>query len=873
MTLSATSSKTFQSQTLLEIVKSAKAQNKLPQGEELKLSGPTVSFEDLKQQCEGHPELEALVQDFIDHPDKYEKGKSTASHQAPAKSVSFGGQPASKSAYTPGTPLLKQDAATTALGNEITKLRDREAALSANLKKGISPAAAAQKVSSERDALRTQILAQVRKYEGMLTEQAKAQIQPFETAVKEAEARVASAREQASQAGSGPAGDGARAQLTQAQHDLEARQRELKGFKAEFNARTSRSELLAMSYEQTPASWTANQGTSELDVLKRNLALEAGTMAKLMQQTDPKAYAREVYAQKAKLKEGMNAVYAKLMTAPLESLRRLPEIVKSGQPPTELQQHYLKLLGLDLKNGQVLNSANGQAISGDSLTRLLETADAVYQSTAGLSTSREAKAVNVLRNAFLTAESRSHDVALRGRMAAVDQADTETNQIAGEVETQQQDIQRDQEQGSKLEAEAQVVGGLITIMTDILPAAPPHKPPSDPHQGQGEAQPTDAAGKPLPDTSTQGEPVQIDVPVVVETVKALPEAKLSELNAAIAPQGLEIARSASGELSYKQNDAPVSAQTFWQAYAAKVTDNVTRLSGIEAEMHAIETGLPKKISALERSQAQLAEARAGLGKNHQALVSELAEAKETIRNIKAQLADPNAGLSAEERKSLEEELAALEASVKDVEAKMPAVNERVRKTEERAERAQARASETIERAKTETLPRLRKARQRLKNMMLHWQSMLPRLGEFLDKLMQVRNPTPVQKLAEDALRKLIDRADELENDYKRALAPVPNNEKLYEFTDKLRLLIEETQAQFETLQASQQEADGVQKKISGDHFTKQIEQGAYHAKKLKQISASQHKLSPAELQDLSAALKHVKGSLFMNQSLQAKLAS
>ncbi|MEZ0371193.1 MAG: hypothetical protein ACAI44_19015, partial [Candidatus Sericytochromatia bacterium] len=89
MSLSATGN-AYSAQQLQSFIQQAQSQGKLPQTEGLQASGENISLAQLQEQCQGHPALEGVVQEFINTQDNLQmSGNSTQSYEF-TQQASFG---------------------------------------------------------------------------------------------------------------------------------------------------------------------------------------------------------------------------------------------------------------------------------------------------------------------------------------------------------------------------------------------------------------------------------------------------------------------------------------------------------------------------------------------------------------------------------------------------------------------------------------------------------------------------------------------------------------------------------------------------------------------------------------------------------------
>lgn len=576
-------------------------------------------------------------------------------------------------------------------------------------------------------------------------------------------------------------------------------------------------------------AWRKLGKGSELDKTLGNTSRQASAIAEIIKTAG--ALRKDVPQNiDLQLEKDNNFAYAKLYTvdkpAEMGQMIETLQACRDGKltAPTADQGALLKKLGLEFKDGKLMNliASTNPPLNAEALDSMIETAKALKPALEGRPGEDNLHVIQVRNKvmAYLNADDRLAKAEQRINTATerVRDASEATAQTAKDIEDaghELDDIQAQETQIASRVSAGELAIAKLTMVKDQIPLAEPD---------------------------------------------------LAQLNKGLAPFQAEVRIDPQTKgMVFRINNTDATADQVITHIQGKMAQDKDQLAALDQRGHAIQ----KRLTDLDLTQ------KTNLA-NQNAAEAELHHARDEGRNALKLYEEAEAQLpTAADIKSIPGG-AGLSALTQTAQQRSKSLRENLKRTEERADQAAALSG----RVKTEAgriqersqagLKQYAYGRSKIKAISRMLDQLLPRLNQMAGRMPEIKkNPEQAELDARNAqirakVEALAEQADQLQARLQLAQAPVYKD--LDKIGSDLEKLLNQIQNEFKSIDHHVENHDHVQRSTTNTHTLKLLDNSAYHARKLKELT-SHSKEEKARL--LTEAIKQIRGNLFVANSLQS----
>lgn len=803
----------FSSQQLLDFVGQAQKQGKLTQAEaaDLKASGPTVSLEQLRESCKDHPQLEVVVQAFLNTQDKLGMSGASTQRSEFVKSVDF----------TAGKTPQPEKQAKSQTETALAAIDDRS-----------------QRVSAEIDRLKGRLGAQ---HSPSQTAAIKSQIASFsEELAGLRQKRKDIVRNASDDLLAGLQAPGAENQTHNGKSDLDVVLRNTAAVDQELNSALRMKEGAAQTEEVTGLGLKSGQSF----IYANLITAQAPELHKLLHVlnefrnghlTAPSEQDQKVLKDFGLQIKGKQLV--NLMT--MEALR--PESLN-------------KMIETAVSLERVQKPGGDATPEGKAVARLRHNMALAFRSSQELSAARSGLDVRVreLRDANVNLETQTRKLT------------ESTARLSSE--TQVLDAKTEQLQTANT-AFTYLTEEFVPIAPEDPNAPPVSRRPVNPDaaivtpgtDGQtassaGPAAVADGASEPQAGAGPDGKAERPRRPHN--------PAHLALTNAGLARYGMQIQANRWGVLSFTINGQAVDPRSFMLAARARVLEEKAGVEASRARVVELQGTVRRDQEAVSVAREEVTRAETNFDQAFERNERAIADAKSRQPGLEEALADPNLppfmrdlarGVSADFGKQIARaeaempELRALRAELHALSAKNQAAAQAAQTSAHlalsNADRAVAKADKTI-------------------SQLSNWLSMS--LADFIDALKNMPKLRIGPQLLKEALGQVHEQIHSIQI---RLEQNAGNGPKLQALSDDLQKLLKSVHSLFQTLNQSESESQQIQSQLTTANMQRLQENCSYHLNKLQALQNHGHEQIAAQLAESTKALR---GSLFVAQSALAE---
>lgn len=784
----------FSSQQVLDFVGQAQKQGKITQAEaaDLKASGPTVSLEQLRESCKDHPQLEVVVQAFLNTQDKLGISGASAQRSEFVKSVDFAaGKPPQPEKNQTDTALAAIDDRSQRVSAEIDRLKGR---------------LGAQHSPSQTAAIKSQIASFSEELAGLKQKRKDIVRQASDTLL------------------AGLQAPGAENQPRNGKSDLDVVLRNTAAVDQELNSALRMKEGAAQTEEVTGLGLKSGQSFIYANLIT--------------------AQAPELH----KLMHVLNGFRNGTLTAPSEQDQK---VLKDFGLQIKGKQ-LVNLMTMEALRPESLNKMMETAVSlervqkpggdatpeGKAVARLRHNMALAFQSSQELSAARSGLDLRVqeLRDANVTLEAST-----RKLTESTTRLSNETQVLGAKTE--------------QLQTANTAFTYLTEEFVPLAPADPNAPPvsrrPANPDAALvtpgSDGQPASSAG---PVASEPGEgPDRSDGKAERPRRPHNPE-HLAATNAGLARYGMQIQANRWGVLSFTINGQAVDPRSFMLAARARVLEEKAGVEASRARVVELQGTVRRDQAAVSVARAEVTRAETRFDQAFDRNERAIAAAKSRQPGLAEASADPNLppfmremarGVSTD----FDRQITRAEAEMPKLRALRTELHALSAKNQAAAQVAQTNANQALASADRAVA----KADGEISNLS-KWLSLS--LADFIEALKNM----PKLRLGPQLLKEALGQVHEQIHGIQLQLEQnVGNGPQLQALSDDLQKLLKSVNSLLQNLKQSESESQQIQSQLTSANMQRLQENGSYHLNKLQALQNHGHEQIAAQLAESTKALR------------------